>query len=141
MRGQLVLDLQSFGSRETKPTDPAVITVGSSDGGSIQNSNGSERHVQITLRSYGDEVRQHLHDAIIRKAKAVAAGAGAPEPKIAFSEGTPATFNNEKLAARLRPIFEKQFGKENVDDPEPSMGAEDFSMYGKAGVPICMFRL
>jgi hippurate hydrolase len=32
-------------------------------------------------------------------------------------------------------------GKENVDDPEPTMGAEDFSLYGRAGVPACIFWL
>jgi amidohydrolase len=141
MGAQLVLDLQTIVSRETKPTDPAVVTVGSIHGGTKHNIIGNECHLQLTIRSYSDDVRQHIHDAIIRKAKAVAAGAGAPEPKITFSEGTPAMFNDEKLAARLRPVFERQFGKDNVDDPEPSMGAEDFSMYGKAGVPILMFRL
>jgi amidohydrolase len=141
MGAQLVLDLQTIVSRETKPTEPAVVTVGSIHGGTKHNIIGNECHLQLTIRSYSDEVRQHIHDAIIRKAKAVAAGAGAPEPKVVFSEGTPAMFNDEKLAARLRPVFERQFGKDNVDDPEPSMGAEDFSMYGKAGVPILMFRL
>jgi hippurate hydrolase len=141
MGAQLVLDLQTIVSRETKPTDPAVVTVGSIHGGTKHNIIGNDCHLQLTIRSYSDEVREHIHDAIIRKAKAVAAGAGAPEPKITFSEGTPAMFNDEKLAARLRPVFERQFGKDNVDDPEPSMGAEDFSMYGKAGVPILMFRL
>ena len=32
-------------------------------------------------------------------------------------------------------------GDENVAEAEPSMGGEDFSQYGLAGVPICMFRL
>ncbi len=141
MGAQLVLDLQTIVSRETKPTDPAVVTVGSIHGGTKHNIIGNECHLQLTIRSYSDDVRKHIQDAIVRKAKAVAAGAGAPEPRIAFSEGTPAMFNDEKLAARLRPVFERQFGKDNVDDPEPSMGAEDFSMYGKAGVPILMFRL
>ena len=36
-------------------------------------------------------------------------------------------FNDEKLAVRVREVFVKEFGKGNVDDPEPSMGAEDFS--------------
>jgi hippurate hydrolase len=138
---QLVVNLQSIVSREIKPTDPAVITVGSIHGGTKHNIIGNECHLQITIRSYSDSVRQHLHDAIIRKAKAVAAGAGAPEPKILFSEGTPAMFNDEKLAVRVREVFTREFGKQNVDDPEPSMGAEDFSEYGKAGVPILMFRL
>src|SRR5262245_50905638 len=140
MAAQLVLDLQTIVSRETKPTEPAVITVGSIHGGTKHNIIGNECHLQLSVRSYSDAVRQHIHDAIIRKAKAVAVGAGAPEPKILFSEGTPAMFNDEKLATRLRGVFERRFGKENVNTPEPSMGGEDFSMYGKAGVPICMFH-
>ena len=115
MGAQIVLDLQTIVSRETKPTDPAVVTVGSIHGGTKHNIIGNECHLQLTIRSYSDEVRKHIHDAIVRKAKAVAAGATAPEPKIVFSEGTPAMFNDEKLAARLRPVFERQFGKDNVD--------------------------
>jgi hippurate hydrolase len=141
MAAQLVLNLQTIVSREIKPIEPCVITVGSIHGGTKHNIIGNECHLQLTVRSYTDEVRQQLHDGIVRKAKAVAAGAGAPEPKIVFSEGTPAMFNDEKLAVRLREVFTKQFGAENVDDPEPSMGGEDFSQYGRAGVPILMFRL
>jgi hippurate hydrolase len=141
MGAQLVMDLQQIVSREIKPTEPAVVTVGSIHAGTKHNIIGNQCHLELTIRSYSDAVRQHIHDAIIRKAKAVAAGAGAPEPKVVFSDGTPATFNDEQLARRLRGVFEQQFGKANVDLPEPTMGAEDFSMYGKAGVPICMFWL
>ncbi len=141
MAAQLVLSLQTIVSREIKPIEPCVITVGSIHGGTKHNIIGNDCHLQITVRSYTDLVRQQLHDAIVRRAKAVAAGAGAPEPKVAFSEGTPAMFNDEKLAVRLREVFVKQFGAAYVDDPEPSMGGEDFSQYGRAGVPILMFRL
>jgi hippurate hydrolase len=141
MAAQLVLSLQTIVSREIKPTDPAVVTVGSIHGGTKHNIIGNECHLQLTVRSYADEVRKHIHEAIVRKAMAVAAGAGAPEPKIEFSEGTPAMFNDEKLAARLRDVFVRALGAENVDSPEPSMGGEDFSQYGLAGVPILMFRL
>lgn len=141
MAAQFVLALQTIVSREIKPIEPCVITVGSIHGGTKHNIIGNDCHLQLTVRSYSDEVRQQLHDAIVRKAKAVAVGAGASEPKIVFSEGTPAMFNDEKLATRVREVFVKQFGNENIDDPEPSMGGEDFSQYGRAGVPILMFRL
>ena len=39
------------------------------------------------------------------------------------------------------PVFVKALGQDNVVPVEPSMGGEDFSQYGLAGVPICMFRL
>jgi metal-dependent amidase/aminoacylase/carboxypeptidase family protein len=35
----------------------------------------------------------------------------------------------------------KTLGAANVVSSEPSMGGEDFSRYGRAGVPVCMFRL
>ena len=141
MAAQLVINLQTIVSREIKPIEPCVITVGSIHGGTKHNIIGAECHLQVTVRSYTDEVRQQLHDGIVRRAKAVAAGAGAPEPKIVFSEGTPAMFNDEKLAGRVREVFVKELGQQNIDDPEPSMGGEDFSQYGRAGVPILMFRV
>lgn len=141
LAAHLVIDLQTVVSREIAPIDPAVITVGSIHGGTKHNIIGDSCHLQITVRSYKDEVRKHLQEAIKRKALAVAAGANAPEPEIKVSEGTPAMFNNEELVARVVPVFEKQFGKQNVIPAEPSMGGEDFSQYGLAGVPIFMFRL
>lgn len=39
------------------------------------------------------------------------------------------------------PVFERVLGKENVVEVEPVMGGEDFSRYGRAGVPIFLFRL
>jgi metal-dependent amidase/aminoacylase/carboxypeptidase family protein len=86
-------------------------------------------------------VRTHLLEAIKRKALAAAASAGAPEPLIVVSEGTPALRNDESLVERLVPVFKRVLGDENVVPSEPSMGGEDFSRYGLAGVPIFMFRL
>lgn len=141
MAAQLVLSLQTIVSREIKPIEPCVVTVGSIHGGTKHNIIGATCDLQLTVRSYTDEVREQIKNAIIRKTKAVAAGAGAPEPKITFSEGTPAMFNDEKLAVQMREVFSRELGAANVDDPEPSMGGEDFSQYGRAGVPILMYRL
>ena len=141
MAAHLVLDLQTIVSREVRPNDPCVITVGSIHGGTKHNIIGNECKLQLTVRSYSDEVRDQLKAAILRKAKAVAASAAAPEPKVVFSEGTPAMFNDEKLSARLHAVFAKEIGASNVETPEKELGAEDFSLYGRAGVPICMFRL
>jgi len=137
----LVVDLQSIVSREIKPIDPAVITVGSIHGGTKHNIIGNTCHLQLTVRSYTDEVREHLLSAIRRKASAAAASAGAPEPDIEVSEGTPAMFNDMNLVARVVPEFERVLGKDHVEESEPSMGGEDFSQYGLAGVPIFMYRL
>lgn len=137
----LIVDLQSIVSRENSPLEPAVVTVGSIRGGTKHNIIGDKCHLQLTVRSYSDKVRAHLKEAIRRKAFAAAASAGAPEPTIEFSDATPALKNDERLVDRLVPVFERVLGKENVVPAERSMGGEDFSEFGLAGVPIFMFRL
>ncbi len=139
---QLVLALQTLVSRETNPVEPAVVTVGSIHAGTKHNVIPDSCHLQLTVRSYTPEVRQRLLDGIRRKANAVAEGAGAPKPTVeVLNEHTPALFNDAKLVERLLPTFRKTLGESNVVASEPSMGGEDFSRYGLAGVPIFMFRL
>ena len=138
---QLVLALQTIVSREIDPLQSAVITVGSIHGGSKHNIISDSCHLQITVRSYSDHVRQQLLEGIERKANAVAAGAGAPKPLISVSEGTPSLKNDEELAGRVLKVFRQVLGEEQVIATEPAMVGEDFSRFGRAGVPIVMFRL
>jgi hippurate hydrolase len=138
---QLVVNLQTIVSRENSPFEPAVVTVGSIRGGTKHNIIADTCRLQLTVRSYTETVRKSLLEAIKRKANAVAAGAGAPEPLIEFSDATPATRNDEALVNRLVPVFTRVLGAGNVLPVDQSMGGEDFSQFGLAGVPIFMFRL
>lgn len=138
---RLILDLQTIVSREIKPIEPAVITVGAINGGTKHNIIPEECKLQITVRSYSAEVRQQLWDAIRRKANAAAASSGAPEPLVEISEGTPSLFNDPALSDRLAQTLQERLGAPQVETPAPTMGGEDFGRYGLAGVPICMFRL
>nr|VFK35176.1 MAG: hippurate hydrolase [Candidatus Kentron sp. MB]VFK77109.1 MAG: hippurate hydrolase [Candidatus Kentron sp. MB] len=139
LAGKLVLDLQTIVSREIKPIEPAVITVGSLHCGTKANIIGDTCELRITVRSYSDRIRAHLLEAIERKAKAVAMGAGAPMPKIAISKGSPSLRNDEALAEHLLPVFHRVAGAGNVELAEPIMVGEDFSRYGRAGAPILMW--
>jgi hippurate hydrolase len=138
---RLVLDLQTIVSREVKPIEPAVVTVGAIHGGAKHNVIDDECKLQLTVRSYTPEVRQQILDAIRRKAKAQAESSGAPEPEIAVSDGTPALWNDEKLGERLDPVVRAAVGEKNVEESEQSMGGEDFGAYGRAGVPILMMSV
>lgn len=138
---ELVLTLQTLVSREVPPTEPAVITVGAIHGGTKHNIIGESCTLQVTVRSYSDRVRELLLEGITRKAKAVAAGARAPEPVITVGKGTPALENDARLTGRIEDVFRRMFGSGRVVPAEQSMGAEDFSRYGRAGVPVLMFRL
>lgn len=137
----LVIALQTIVSREVRPIDPAVVTVGAIHGGTKHNIIGDDCSLQITVRSYSDEVRAKILEAIRRKAKAVAQSFDAPEPEVTISEGTPSLKNDADLTARLNKVFQQAIGAENVVQEEPSMGGEDFSQFGRAGVPIVMYWL
>lgn len=138
---KLVVDLQTIVSREVKPIEPAVITVGSIHGGTKHNIIGDECHLQLTVRSYGEAVRRQLLDAIRRKALAAAQSANAPEPEITTTEGTPSLYNDPDLVARVVPVLKAKLGDQNVVETKPTMGGEDFGRIGRAGVPIFMIGL
>lgn len=138
---KLVLDLQTIVSRELDPIEPAVITVGSIHGGTKHNIIPDDCKLQLTVRTYAPAVRRQVKEAIIRKANAAAVAAGAPEPIVEYSEGTPSLYNDPELTATFARVAKRVVGDENVELGKPSMGGEDFSRYGQAGVPICMFRL
>jgi amidohydrolase len=137
-----ILALQTIVARENDPVDPAVITVGSVHGGNKHNIIPDEVKLQITVRSYKEEVRKHLLAAIERIAKAEAAAAGAPkEPAFAVIESCHATYNEPKLNSRITSTLRKTFGEKNVVEVPAQMGSEDFSEYGQAGVPAVIFTL
>jgi amidohydrolase len=142
MAAEFILSLQTIVSRERKPIDPAVITVGAIHGGTKHNIIADSCDLKLTVRSYRDDTREALLAAIKRKAEAVTKGAGSDKPpEIKVTEGTPALYNDDQLAQRLVPIFRKAIGETNLILTEPVMGGEDFSRYGREGVPIHMFRL
>jgi hippurate hydrolase len=137
-----VMALQTIVSRETKPTDPAVVTVGSIHGGTKHNIIPDEVKLQITVRSYKDEVRKRLLASIDRIAKAEASAAGAPKPPtMEVSEGTYAMYNDPALTRRISDALAKTLGAANLVEGEPVMGAEDFSEFGRAGIPSLQFNV
>lgn len=140
LAARFVTTLQTIVARENDPLDPAVVTVGSFHAGTKHNIVPDDAKLQITVRSYKDDVRKKLGAAIVRIAKAEAAAAGAPrEPVVAFTEGTPATWNDPDLTKRVAKAFQAHFGADNVVEKPPVMGGEDFSEFGRAGVPAFMF--
>jgi len=138
---QLVLTLQTIVSREIDPISSAVVTIGSIHGGTKNNVIGDKVTLQLTVRTFSSKVRKQVLASIKRKSVAVSMSFGAPEPLITIEKGTPSLYNDPRLSARLRPVFKKAIGNSNVLLAEPTMGGEDFSRYGRAGVPILMYWL
>lgn len=126
---QVVLALQTIVSRENSPLDPAVVTVGSLHGGTRYNIIPDEADLQLTVRTYKEDVRKRILASIERIAKGTAMAAGIPEdraPIVKVSEGTTSTYNDPKLLERLTPVLQRALGEENVVKMPPIMASEDF---------------
>ena len=143
----IVTRLQTIVSREIDPLTPAVVTVGSIHGGTKHNIISERVDLQITVRSYDDQTRDHLLKAIERIAINTARAAGLPEDRlptvVVKDEFTPSLYNDPDLTARVREIAESVLGEDRIYESKPVMGGEDFSRYGRQNPPIpsVMFRL
>lgn len=131
LAAQIVMALQTIVSRENSPLDPAVVTVGSIHGGTRYNIIPDEVNLQLTVRTFREEVRQKLLASIERIAKGVALAAGLPEErmpivKVSQTEVTTATYNNPALTERLGLVLATALGQENVIKGSPIMSSEDF---------------
>ncbi|ATE66733.1 amidohydrolase [Rhizorhabdus dicambivorans] len=140
LASRIVTTLQTLVSREVDPLESGVVTVGSFQAGTKHNIIPPEAKLQITVRSYKPEVRQHLLDGIARIAKGEAIAAGMPDdrlPVVDFQDQrTPATFNTHDLTSRLTGIFAERFDKDRVVPVRSQMGGEDFSEFYLADTSI-----
>jgi len=142
---QVVMALQTIVSRENSPLDPAVVTVGSIHGGTRYNIIPDEVNLQLTVRTYKEEVRKRVLASIERIVKGVAATAGIPDdraPVVKIAEGTGSTYNDPKLIERLVGAFKQALGDENVMQMPPMMASEDFGYFSMDhSIPATIFWL
>lgn len=139
---EVVLALQTIISREIKPYETAVVTVGSIHGGTKHNIIPDQVKLELTVRSYTDEVRNQILEAIERITRETAKSHKAPkDPEFKVTESIPSTYNDPELVARIIKVFKKNFGESHVVEKEPEMGGEDFGLYGRAGIPAFLFRV
>lgn len=137
-----ILALQTIVSREIKPGEMAVVTVGYIQAGTKNNIISDHAEMGLTVRTFKPDVRKQILAAITRIANAEAAAAGAPrEPLVERYEGTDLVYNNPALAQRLKAPLETALGKDKVVIAEPITPSEDFSYFIEQGVPAFYFSL
>jgi hippurate hydrolase len=145
LAANIIMQLQTIVSREISPFDQAVVTVGTIHGGTKRNIIPDEVKLELNIRSYKAEVRDHIIQAVARIARAAALGAGMPEDRLPLvsvidGESAQALYNDPALAARLRPALERALGAANVRDTPPIMASEDFGQFGlDRQIPVLMF--
>jgi amidohydrolase len=143
----IVMELQTIVSRSMKPTEPAVVTVGAIKGGTKHNIIPDEVTLQLTVRTFTEEVRQLVHKRIREICRGVAIAAGLPEdkmPEVAIpTVFTPSNYNNPQLVDRLWSSASRTLGTSFVVEAERQMVGEDFARFGQTEhkVPTVLYWL
>ncbi len=136
---------QTIVSRRVEPVESAVVTVGSIHGGTKHNIIPAHVDLQLTVRSYKDEIRKQVLDSIGQIATDTCRALGCPRPpdiSLRKEEFTAASYNDPALTAAAADLFRAVLGDDNVVEKPPTMGGEDFGLYAKTtGAPGMMFWL
>jgi hippurate hydrolase len=145
---EFIMAIQTIVSRETSPLDPAVVTVGSIHGGTKNNIIPDEVRLQLSVRTYKEEVRQRILASLERIARGIALARGIPEDRAPIvrpsdTEVTPALYNDPALTERVVGALQKSLGSENVVEGPREMVSEDFGRFGLDDhqIPVCMLRI
>ena len=131
MAAATVLRLQTIVSREVAPAQSAVLTVGALQAGTKENVIPDDAVIKLNVRTFDEDVRTHVLEAIKRIAEAEAQASGAPRPpQIKLLDRYQLVRNDPDAVERTRAAFRARFGEERVVDIPPISASEDFGSFG-----------
>jgi hippurate hydrolase len=140
LSAQFINEIQTIVSRNLSSNDPAVITVGSINGGTIGNVIPDQVVLKLTIRSYSNESRALIFKRLHEIANGLAKAAGLPDEKMPLFDlldmSIPAVYNDPALGNQLRTTMVNAFGSNSVTTVKPVMIGEDFSIYGQQETKI-----
>jgi amidohydrolase len=135
----IIIALQQIISRNASPKQPTVLTFGRIIGEGATNIIPGEVNIAGTFRAMNEVWRESALSKIKKMAESIAEGMGG-KCEVEISRGYPYLQNNPQVTRRIRQAAEQYVGKENVEDIDISLGAEDFSYYSQL-VPASFYRL
>ncbi|QOD02617.1 amidohydrolase [Pseudarthrobacter sp. BIM B-2242] len=143
LASSIVLRLQTVVSRETKPGDFAVVTVGALNAGTKSNIIPDRATLLLNIRTYDNQVRTAVLAAIERIVRGECVTAGSPqEPKFEYYDQFPLTSNDEAVTAKVTDAFTAHFGSDAVHSATRQTASEDFSRIPDAfGVPYTFWMI
>jgi hippurate hydrolase len=114
------------------------VTIGALQVGTKDNVIPDEALLKLNVRTFDEQVRTHVLDAIKRIVEAEAAASGAPRaPEITMTEHYPLTVNDPESTAKVAAALRGRFGEDRVHQlAAPVSASEDFGSFGTEwGVP------
>ena len=130
--------IQHVVSRRLNPLEPGVITIGTINGGTVENVIPDTVTLTGTIRSFTPEARETLHKELEKACRIVEPLGGSIEFEINW--GYPPTSNSPEATAVAVDALSELLGEENVKLADQGMGAEDFSFMAQTA-PGCFIRL
>jgi amidohydrolase len=134
----VIIALNSIVSRRLDPFAPAVVSIGSINGGFTENVIPQSLKITGTLRYTDVAIQKKIHEEIRRAFEVTKALGGNYELKFEF--GSLPMINEEKVSAEIEKVGVEMLGRENLTKPENSLGAEDFGSFLEHA-PGAMFTL
>ena len=135
----LIVSLQQIISRNNNPLTPSVLSICSIQGGHTTNVIPSEVKLMGTFRAMDESWRYKAHELIKKQTTQLVEAMGA-EANVLIDVGYPFVDNDPALTEIAWQLANEYMGKENVEETELRMGAEDFGFYTQV-VPGCFYRL
>jgi amidohydrolase len=135
----IIIALQQIISRNASPKQPTVLTFGKISGEGATNIIPNEVNIAGTFRAMNEVWRESALHKIKKMAESIAEGMGG-QCLVDISRGYPYLENNPQLTRSIRKAAEEYVGKENVEDIDITLGAEDFSYYSQV-IPASFYRL
>lgn len=137
---QIITALQTITSRQVNVTTaPAIVTIGSIQGGVRGNIIPDTVVMVGTIRAFDTAMQEDIHARIRRTAEMIASSAGATA-EVTIGIGNPVTFNDAALTERMSSTLRGVAGDDAVFISPLVTGAEDFSRYQKE-IPGMFFFL
>ena len=137
---QVITTLQQAISRTQNPLHPIVLSIGQIEGGRGHNIIADRVRMVGTVRSLHADSHANLPQWIENIVRGVCQTFGA-KCQVDYRRGVPSVYNDQTLTQIIESATREAWGDASVQIlPEPSLGAEDFSVYLDR-VPGCMFRL
>jgi hippurate hydrolase len=136
---QLVQAFQTIITRNKRPIDPGVISVTMINAGEATNVVPDTCEIQGTVRTFTLDVLDMIEQRMQETAEHLCAAFGA-SCEFSFRRNYPPTINHPDETAFVRQVMGEVVGPENVQEFEPTMGAEDFSFFLQEK-PGCYFLI
>ncbi len=134
----VMIALNAIVSRRINPFEPAVVSIGTLNGGFTQNVIPAHVDISGTLRYTETKVREQIHDEIRRAFEIAKTLGGSYELRIEV--GAPPMINHTDAANLIEAAAVDLLGRDHVLPPLKTLGAEDFGAFSQI-VPGAMFTL